>query len=413
MENPGIELYRPSSGAPAYYVDAQNGSDTADGRSPATAWKSLSKINGLALKPGEVLRLARGSVWTGQLVISSSGSETSPICVEAYGSGEAPTIELPDVQANAIQVTGSHVVILDFRLRNIKYVAVFIAEDSQNVVVGGTEIVSAGLGISFQGSDHKALSNYIHDLHMINNTPDISDGDYGAVGIVMTGEDIEVAWNLFENCRAPSYDYGVDGGAVEVYGDIRGARIHHNWAYATNGFMEMAGNVSDMVIAYNVWINGSSQWSPDFVGMHLDGYTYDVRIENNTAVSEDTTSNSGIFGLWTSSSDERTECSVVVRNNIFVSAHVILLNPEALGTGFIHDNNLYGFIGSGQLGTLTLDATEKIGDPSFVDLANQDVRLSVRSPAIDSGSGAFYAYDLLGRLVPMGAAPDLGAYEYQ
>jgi len=321
MASPGIEGYRPASGTPAYYVDAQNGSDTADGRSAATAWKSLSKISGLTLNPGEVLRLARGSIWTGQLIISSSGSDASPISVEAYGSGEAPTIELPDVEANAIRVTGSHVVILDLRLRNIKYVAVFVAESSQYVVVGGTEIVNAGLGISFQGSHHKALSNYIHDLHMINNTPDVSNGDYGAVGIVMTGEDIEVAWNLFENCRAPSYDYGVDGGAVEIFGDISGARIHHNWAYATDGFMEMAGNVSDMVIAYNVWINGSTEWSPVFVGMHMDGYTYDIRIENNTAVSADTAPNSGIFGLWTSSSSQRTDCSVVVRNNIFVTAH--------------------------------------------------------------------------------------------
>jgi hypothetical protein len=367
------------------------------------------------------LRLARGSVWTGQLVISSSGSETSPICVEAYGSGEAPTIELPDVPeeaiySEAIYVDGSHVVILDLRLRNIEYVAVAVAVGTQDIVVGGTEIVNAGIGISFYGSHHKALSNYIHDLHMINNTPDVSDDDYGAEGIVITGDDIEVAWNLFENCRAPSYDYGVDGGAVEVYGDISGARIHHNWAYATDGFMEMAGNVSDMVIAYNVWINASTRWSPSFLFMHLERlghvYTYDILIENNTAVSA-TIPSYGAFTFWANSSSQRTDCSVVVRNNIFVTASVFLFRTEVLGIGFVHDHNLYGFIGSGRLGSLTLDATEKSGDPCFVDLANQDVRLSVGSPAINAGTGAFYAYDLLGSVVPKGVASDLGAYEHQ
>src|SRR4051794_31253047 len=68
-----------SSGPPpavtgtSYYVDAANGSDTANGTSPATAWKSLAKANASPLAPGDGLFLKRGSTWTGTLTLAKSG----------------------------------------------------------------------------------------------------------------------------------------------------------------------------------------------------------------------------------------------------------------------------------------------------------------------------------------------------
>jgi hypothetical protein len=46
-------LAAPPSWATDYYVDPQSGSDSAPGTTPARAWRSLGKVNGIALRPGD------------------------------------------------------------------------------------------------------------------------------------------------------------------------------------------------------------------------------------------------------------------------------------------------------------------------------------------------------------------------
>ncbi len=75
-----------------YYVDATGGLDTNDGRSPATAWKSVSKINATRLVAGESVGFRRGETWRETLVIPSSGTASAWIRFSAYGNGEKPEI---------------------------------------------------------------------------------------------------------------------------------------------------------------------------------------------------------------------------------------------------------------------------------------------------------------------------------
>ncbi len=85
--------------AATYYVDASNGSDAADGLSAQTAWKTIAKVNGAVLFPGDSVLFKRGETWRESLVVPSSGVEGNPIRIDAYGSGPAPAItgylELP------------------------------------------------------------------------------------------------------------------------------------------------------------------------------------------------------------------------------------------------------------------------------------------------------------------------------
>lgn len=75
-----------------YYVDAADGDDARDGRSPATAWRSMAKVNATALSPGESVGFERGGLWRETLVISSSGEAGNPVRFGAYGSGDKPVI---------------------------------------------------------------------------------------------------------------------------------------------------------------------------------------------------------------------------------------------------------------------------------------------------------------------------------
>lgn len=77
--------------AATYYVDDAAGLDDADGRSPATAWKTLGKVNGPGLLPGDTVRFKRGGLWRGQL-FPTSGAAGAPVTYAAYGSGPLPAL---------------------------------------------------------------------------------------------------------------------------------------------------------------------------------------------------------------------------------------------------------------------------------------------------------------------------------
>jgi len=88
----GVCAMAVSSWAATFYVDATNGIDTNDGLSPATAWKTVAKVNGSTFSAGDQILFKRGQVWNESLVPPSSGASGNPIVFDAYGTGEAPTL---------------------------------------------------------------------------------------------------------------------------------------------------------------------------------------------------------------------------------------------------------------------------------------------------------------------------------
>lgn len=72
-----------------YYV-SNNGSDSNDGTSPETAWKTLIKVNSMqaALKEGDAVLLERGSVFR----TTTSVTLKSGVSYGAYGSGAKPCV---------------------------------------------------------------------------------------------------------------------------------------------------------------------------------------------------------------------------------------------------------------------------------------------------------------------------------
>jgi len=74
-----------------YYINNSNGSDNNDGLSPATAWKSLTKVNAAAFAPGDSVLFIRGGLWRGQL-IPKSGNASANITYSDYGTGEKPQL---------------------------------------------------------------------------------------------------------------------------------------------------------------------------------------------------------------------------------------------------------------------------------------------------------------------------------
>src|SRR5690348_2065855 len=76
-------LWISSAEAATYYV-RNGGNDSADGTSDATAWASLSKVNGYSFAAGDRVLFREGDRWVGQLTVDWSGTSSERAVVGAY-----------------------------------------------------------------------------------------------------------------------------------------------------------------------------------------------------------------------------------------------------------------------------------------------------------------------------------------
>ena len=398
----------PSSTGRQFYIDNVAGSDSNSGTSSSAPWKSLTKVNGTAFQPGDAINFKRGSIWSGTLKVRNSGTSTARITYQAYGSGTAPQIKNPGVSyGHALDVSGSYNVVRDFLITDAHEAGLTIAANGTHNTITKNEVTRVGTGVLVAGPSNLVTGNYVHDLTMIVNDTS-PDNDYGATCFWLQASNNEISYNRGINCRAGSYDYGYDGGFVEVWENGDNAYIHHNYAQNTNGFFELgsngSGSAQNIKVAYNVIYNVHGG-----VCLHQDSYNINVsnfKFDNNTYVS---TSGGGYRVL-----DCANDYSMIqMRNNIFYSNIQIANNGN-----FTHSNNVYYMVsmvnGSGV--GYTLGTGEKKANPLFANMAGADFRLQLTSPAIDAGMDLGYKKDFQDTPVPQAVSsliPDIGAYEYK
>src|SRR3989344_9163663 len=261
----GLFFHVSPSYATNYYFDSISGSDSNAGTTSSSSWKSLSRINLTAYQPGDTVNFKSGSVWSGGLIISRSGTQGNPIFLKTYGTGSKPAFENPSSSSHtdAVKITGSYIDLDGIMTRNAFYSGVKIEKDSHHVTVKNSEATNVGIGIAINGSNNIITNNYIHDLKMVVNDQGGSGNDFGAVGIEIFNGPNEVSYNRLVKCIAPSYDFGTDGGAVEIYlsyGNADGSSFHHNYAEETDGFIEIHSvdnkfSARNVTISQNVMVN--------------------------------------------------------------------------------------------------------------------------------------------------------------
>ncbi|MBR7132265.1 MAG: hypothetical protein IKD04_01890 [Clostridia bacterium] len=93
--------------AATIYV-SNDGSDSNDGLTEATALATLDAAVSTALVPGDTIALACGDTFEGGAVLAASGTADAPITLTSYGSGEKPVITIPAGE-NALDVTGEYI----------------------------------------------------------------------------------------------------------------------------------------------------------------------------------------------------------------------------------------------------------------------------------------------------------------
>lgn len=136
-----------------FYVDSENGDDSADGMTPETAWKTLTKVNETQLIGGDRILLKAGSVFEDQaLSIKSGGTAENPIIIDMYDgdvvgaeAGERPRIK--GNGKNSFEYQGNQIS-YGLHIKNASHVQVNNVEISNQ---GDTRKLSVGLCVEAAG----------------------------------------------------------------------------------------------------------------------------------------------------------------------------------------------------------------------------------------------------------------------
>ncbi len=216
------------------HVDCRSGNDEADG-SAAAPWRTPQSLSTRSLPAGAQVLLRRGCAWDGPVRLVGERVELG-----AFGDGAAPVLTAPGVDrlTPVLTVASPGGRVTDLVIADGPGAGVQLA--AAGASVRRSEISGTAFGVQFTAPDGLAEAVFVHDLHMDVNTPG-GDDDAGAVGFDVRAPRATIRDSHAERCRAPSYDYGHDGGFVEVWKSGDGLRVLHNTAIDVNGFLEAGG----------------------------------------------------------------------------------------------------------------------------------------------------------------------------
>jgi len=439
----GIVSAAPST---SYYV-ANDGDDSNDGLSPATAWQTISKVNselGGLISQGDDIYFNRGDTWSGTtLSLALGGNESNPMIFGAYGSGAKPQFSRSGSQF--IYQTGSlswitfqdwdlrsssNAIIFEencncnyIRFKNITYgngAGNFILASLNHYLIENCDF-SGGSACAIQGSLNNRIRNGIvrnctfastSDGLTFHYSGDISQNKFvgenhwvdncSGYGTTENAFDITSGGNYYiSNCTG--YNSGM--GSMFLAHEVKNVTIHNYHGYGTGGSQFTTTECNNTIFRYSTIEDYGTR------GMYLGSdnsdsgdYTQNICIYNSV-ISYERTATEQL------QSDEDF-INANFRNNIFYSNAqsspglcVDIGNADGYNTfeniNSNWSNNLWwrgdGLTGShwqDDAGSYTWsqwtlkDVT--FGDirdnPEFADITNDDYTLNATSPCIDAGA---------------------------
>ena len=231
--------------------------------------------------------------------------------------------------------------------------------------------------------------------------------------------------NTIHGNRAPSYDYGYDGGAFEIYGSS-GATMAGNRIWDNQDVIETGTDgapCANNIFARNVAWGGNNKSVVSLRGPQVNGII--LRCGQNMLIANNTFQDLDywVYDISASGGFAGNISGFKIENNVsYQAAHKIYAIEVALPGDAVIDHNVSyntpgapfaSVPGNANVTTIatfrSLENREQNGlyaNPLFTNLAGLDFHLQAGSPAIDAGTpiaGVTDGYH--------GAAPDAGAYE--
>lgn len=398
------------AGGNTYYVD-----DDCDGSgdgSIADPWCTIQEAAD-AVTAGDTVLINPGT-YGGGITVDTSGTAVNLITFKGNGAGVI-------IEGDGSGQDG------------------FNIEDADYIVIDNVTVQHASrAGVRIVLADHVT----------VRNSTFIDNGKWG----VFTGfADYTTVENI-ESYGAVD-EHGIYISNSSDYPVIRGNRLHHNNANGLhmNGDASLSdpGHDSDGIISFGlienniIYENGVGGGS----GINMDGVTdtivrnnllYDnhasgisiYQIDGGSGSQNNLILNNTILmpsnGRWAINIPDLVDTNNKVFNNILLNDHTShgsITIPGAGLTGFESDYNIVIDRFSVNDNTISFASWQGLGfdahsfiataNDLFVNPAAHDYRLKAGSPAIDAGTTlADVTTDLEGKARPIGAAFDIGAYEY-
>jgi hypothetical protein len=306
-----------------YYVDS-TGSDSNDGLSTTTPWKTLTKVNSITFNPGDEILFKAGDSWSGRLQPLGSGTSGVPIVIDMYGTGNKPVI-------HGAGTNGSSGLLLT----NVSYWEVNDLEITNTQNTGGTNEMR-GIMVSNTGTaavNHVYIQNcYVHDV----NSVAVGGTNYtkGSGGIIYSGYFNDV---LVKNCH-------INNCATEGIRNTASTTLSTNILFEYNLVENVYGDgivmsnvASGCVMSYNTVHNTCTSSAANFAGIWTYNSTGTVVSHNEVygltggdidgeAFDADLTTNGDIFEYNYSHDNSRgfmlfmpSATNIVVRENVSVN----------------------------------------------------------------------------------------------
>ncbi|MBS3967375.1 MAG: Ig-like domain-containing protein [Truepera sp.] len=374
----------------SYYI-SPTGSDSNDGRTPSTPFRTIQRA-AAAVRPGDLVYLRGGSYYsTPYIDLATSGTPDRPIVWESY-PGERAIINGRDAPnggrgAGFVRIYGSHQVFRNLDITNTPQHG-FLIIDANHIVFDGVRgYFNRGTPINgFRTSNSLFINNVLCDNADPQNSYDDADGL-----TIAFGDNNIVRYNIF--CR--NSDDGLDiwrstntlveyniaySNGYNSVGDIYHNRLVNGFKLGVYNLSDGGGHTVRFNLAYNNTGFGFMDNAP------ASGFI-PITFYNNTAW------NNAQIVNWARDISFLSAIPHVVRNNLAV------LGPNSLASSaFQLSSTIIRSHNSWDLG---------ITNPNFISLDTSSaffLALAQNSPAIDVGIGMGVPYT--------GAEPDLGALEF-
>lgn len=326
-----------NSRAEIFFLNGENGDDASTGLSEEQAWKTLSKANGHAFKPGDVLKLKRGTRFSGGLSLALKGTAEAPVEISAYGEGALPLIDAKGHIAGVHLKSSHHVVVRDLEItadggktvdrsdptqRYGVYVQAGDKETSSNVSIescvirkiypsrakgheGRNPTTFLGSGVAIDGGEDGVSGNF--------KVAGCEIGEVGFKGVsIQRVHNVEVSDNRMTDIGGPAIqprwveDLVVRGNTVTRSGSSLDPRMHGRgsgiWPWTCkrvliekNTFMHARGtgdscgihidfNCSDVIVQYNLSIDNEGGFA-EILGNNFNcTYRYNISVNDGARV---------------------------------------------------------------------------------------------------------------------------------
>ncbi|MEO7044088.1 MAG: hypothetical protein ABI091_02185, partial [Ferruginibacter sp.] len=387
--------------------------------------------NNGTIKSGDSVLFKNGETFTGNIYWATifGGKCPSNVYFGTYGSGAKAYFEVSGshnlfsfVGVNNITIDGFSIGEKSFPVNDKTnppncQLAFIIGADapSNNCTISNCDITNVGGGFVITGQFNTVKGCKITDLKTIKNTygapgSNAADDDYGANGVTFVyGDDNLITNNVFTGNWSNSYDYGWDGGAIEMFQSCSRNRVVYNTIIDCDGVAEFGAYVSstlsaDNLFAYNLIINsGQLSWC-NLGGSYATNVT-NVQYFNNTIITNSDTRFTGESECFAyNGSPAATVYNL--KNNLFILSTGLNVVRSSSAAKTSHTNNIYqlsnGSKANYTLGSSEINTTATLFDANYYPLPN--------SPVINFGIAVGIALDYAGNAIT--GKPDAGIKEY-